>query len=64
MRTRRRNLKQRMTATVNFAPADLETVDDAAEALEQTRSLFIGKAAVEKARRVVAQKARRAEAAA
>lgn len=58
MRTRRRNLKERATATVNFKPADLKTVDDAAEALEQTRSLFIGQAAAEKARRVLAQRAK------
>lgn len=56
MRTRVRNLKQRQTATVNFKPVDLQAVDDAAEALEQTRSLFIGKAAVEKARRILAKR--------
>lgn len=54
MRTRRRNLKERATATVNFAPADLKAVDKAAELLEQTRSLFIGRAAVEKAQQILA----------
>lgn len=57
-RSRRRNLQPRTVASVSFDPEEIQTVDDAAEALEQTRSTFTAQAAVEKARRVLAQRKR------
>ncbi len=57
MANRQRVSKQRrVPVAVSFGPQDLQTVDDAAERLEQTRSFFVVKAATREAERILKSK--------
>lgn len=57
MSNRQRASKQRrVPVAVSFGPEDLQTVDDAANQLEQTRSFFVAKAATRAAELILGAK--------